>query len=127
MPKLTIARLAAAAGVGVETVRFYQRKGLMPVPPAVGAVRHYGDDDVDRLAFIRTAQRAGFRLSEIQELLSLDPAVDRDRIRALAQSRIDSLDEQISTLSAARQSLTRLVADCARGNAGPCPIVEAFK
>lgn len=126
MAKLTIARLAAAAGVGVETVRYYQRQGLMPVPVAAGAVRYYGQEDVNQLMFIRSAQRAGFRLAEIAELLALDSGTDRDRIRQLSQARIDSLDEQIAALSSARLALSRLVKDCARGDAGPCPIIEAF-
>ena len=126
MAKMTIARLASAADVGVETVRFYQRKGLMPVPAAVGAIRTYDKNDVERLIFIRAAQRAGFRLSEIAELLALDSATDRTRIRELSQARIDSLDEQIAALTAARGALARLVKDCARGGAGPCPITEAF-
>lgn len=126
MAKMTIARLASAADVGVETVRFYQRKGLMPVPAAVGAIRTYDKNDVERLIFIRAAQRAGFRLSEIAELLAFDAAADRTRIRELSQARIDSLDEQIAALTAARRALARLVKDCARGEAGPCPIIEAF-
>lgn len=126
MAKFTIARLAAAAGVGVETVRYYHRQGLMPVPASAGAVRHYGQADVNRLMFIRSAQRAGFRLSEIAELLTLDSGADRDRIRQLAETRIDHLDVQIATLSAARLALSRLVTDCARGESGPCPIIEAF-
>ena len=126
MAKLTIARLAAAAGVGVETVRYYQRQGLMPVLVAAGAVRHYGQDDVSRLMFIRSAQRAGFRLSEIAELLALDSGSDRNRIHQLSQARIDSLDAQIAALSSARLALSRLVNDCARGDAGPCPTIEAF-
>jgi MerR family mercuric resistance operon transcriptional regulator len=126
MPNMTIARLAAAADVGVETVRFYQRKGLMRVPAAAGAVRHYDPADLDRLQFIRAAQRAGFRLAEIAELLRLDPDTERGRIRALSQARIASLDAQIADLQAARVALERLVGDCARGDAGPCPIIKAF-
>ncbi|WP_353218360.1 MerR family transcriptional regulator, partial [Sandarakinorhabdus sp.] len=81
--RLTIAHLAAAAGVGVETVRFYHRKGLLPIPASSGAVRHYDDADIQRLRFIRTAQRAGFSLKEIAELLALDASHDRARVQAL--------------------------------------------
>jgi MerR family mercuric resistance operon transcriptional regulator len=69
---MTIARLAAAAGVGVETVRYYQRRGLLPVPASAGAVRRYDAGHVRRLRFIRRAQAAGFTLEEIGELLALD-------------------------------------------------------
>ena len=78
---LTIARLGAAAGVGVETVRYYQRRGLLPVPASMGAVRRYDAGDVRRLRFIRRAQAAGFTLEEIGELLALDRTGDRARVR----------------------------------------------
>jgi MerR family mercuric resistance operon transcriptional regulator len=126
MTSLTISRLAAAAEVGIETIRFYQRKGLLRVPAARGTIRQYDPQDLERLRFIRAAQRAGFRLAEIAELLQLDPVTERDQIRRLAQARLDQLDQQIATLSAAKVALTRLVSDCARGDAGPCPIIRAF-
>ena len=90
----TIAALAREGGVGVETVRFYQRRGLMPTPErwsssGVGAgVRRYGDGDVRRLKFIRSAQTAGFTLEQIRALLSLDAGEDRERARALATERL---------------------------------------
>ena len=81
---LTIARLGAAAGVGVETVRYYQRRGLLAVPAGGGGVRRYDEEDVRRLRFIRRAQAAGFTLEEISELLALDRTDDRARVRRLA-------------------------------------------
>ncbi|MDO9487798.1 MAG: MerR family transcriptional regulator, partial [Sphingomonadaceae bacterium] len=81
---LTIARLAAAAGVGVETVRYYQRRRLLDVPTSAGAVRRYGASDVRRLRFVRRAQAAGFTLDEIGELLALDATHDRPRVREMA-------------------------------------------
>lgn len=128
----TISELARGAGVGVETVRFYQRKGLLfdPRPTATassGGRRHYGDDEVRRLRFIRTAQRAGFTLEEIRELLELDRSDDRPRARAMAQARITALDERIAELQAARGSLEGLARECARSELGPCPIIEAFE
>lgn len=125
-PGFTIAKLAAAAGVGIETVRYYQRRGLMPVPPATGAVRRYGDDALKRLRFIRHAQRAGFSLDEIAELLALDAGNDRARVRALAAARVAALDARIAELAAARDALQRLARTCARGSAGRCPILAAF-
>jgi len=126
---LTIARLAEAGGVGVETVRYYQRRGLLAEPPrpAGGGVRRYGREDVRRLRFIRSAQAAGFTLEQIAELLALDAGEDRARARALAEDRIAALDARIAELEAARTSLRRLAGACAAGGKGPCPILEAFE
>ncbi len=127
MADMTIARLAKAGGVGVETVRYYQRRGLLGLPPRAGAVRRYGPADVRRLLFIRRAQAAGFTLEEIGELLALDSGHDRARVRALAGERLAALDSKIAELEAARAALTRLAAACAAGTKGPCPILEAFE
>jgi len=123
---LTIAGLAAAAGVGVETVRYYQRRGLLAVPPSAGAVRRYDAQDVHRLRFIRRAQAAGFTLEEIGELLALDRTGDRARVRALATARLAALDAKIAELEQSRAALNRLRSSCASGTRGPCPIIEAF-
>jgi MerR family mercuric resistance operon transcriptional regulator len=123
---MTIARLGAAAGVGVETVRYYQRRGLLPVPASAGAVRRYDNEDVRRLRFIRRAQAAGFTLDEIGELLALDRTDDRARVRELAGERLAALDARIAELESSRAALERLRATCASGRKGPCPILEAF-
>ena len=127
MTNLTIARLAQAAGVGVETVRYYQRRGLLDVPPSAGAIRRYGEADVQRLRFIRSAQASGFTLEEIGQLLAFDPVADRPSIRALAEQRITALDTQIRQLQRSRSALVRLAGECGSGSAGPCPILEAFE
>jgi MerR family mercuric resistance operon transcriptional regulator len=128
MRDMTIAKLAKAAGVGVETVRYYQRRGLMPVPRATGdgAYRHYDDDHLRRLRFIRRAQAAGFTLEEIGELLALDRTSDRPRVRALAAERLAALDAQLATIEASRTALKRLLHECKGSDRGPCPIIEAF-
>ena len=123
---MTIARLGAAAGVGVETVRYYQRRGLLEVPVSAGAVRRYGAEDVRRLRFIRRAQAAGFTLEEIGELLALDRTDDRVRVRALAGERLAALNARITELEESRTALERLRAACASGSKGPCPILDAF-
>ena len=123
---LTIGKLADAGGVGVETIRFYQRKALMSIPAQNGGIRRYGDEDVRRLLFIRKAQKAGFTLEEIKELLDLDAGHDHRRAHELATSRIAKLDEQIAELHRARECLQRLSRECAAGPAGPCPILAAF-
>ncbi|NIJ21256.1 MerR family mercuric resistance operon transcriptional regulator [Sphingomonas naasensis] len=132
MDSLTIAGLAKAGDVGVETARYYQRRGLLPEPPRTGGsglgggIRRYGSDDVRRLRFIRNAQTAGFTLEEIAELLALDATQDRARVRALATARIAALDSRIAELEAARAALGRLAAHCSASDRGPCPILEAF-
>lgn len=127
MDHLTIGKLAAAGGVGVETIRFYQRKGLLGTPPRDTGVRRYGGEDVRRLRFIRQAQAAGFTLHEVKELLALDAGEDRDRARELARERIAALDSMIEDLVRARASLKRLEKRCAEGTSGPCPILTSFE
>ncbi len=129
----TIATLAHEGGVGVETVRYYQRRGLLRTPDKSGGsalsggVRRYDDEDVRRLRFIRAAQGAGFTLEQIGELLELDASEDHARARALARERITALDEKIVELQAARASLAKLAHACAVSDTGPCPIIEAFE
>jgi MerR family mercuric resistance operon transcriptional regulator len=123
----TIGGLARAAGVGVETVRYYQRRGLLPEPARPpGEVRRYSGEDVKRLKFIRSAQAAGFTLNEIGELIALDASDDRARARELAQARVAAIDEKIAELVEARDALAGLATDCARKRGGPCPILKAF-
>jgi MerR family transcriptional regulator, mercuric resistance operon regulatory protein len=128
MSDMTIAKLARAADVGVETIRYYQRRGLMPVPRAAGnsAYRHYDAAHLQRLLFIRRAQTAGFTLEEIRELLALDRTRDRARIRELAGQRLDALARQAAELEESRRALQRLLGSCRASNRGPCPIIEAF-
>ncbi|WP_010140756.1 MerR family transcriptional regulator [Oceanicola sp. S124] len=124
---LTIGKLAEAGGVGVETVRFYQRRDLLGTPPRDGGIRRYGEEDVRRLRFIRKAQQAGFTLEEIRELLALDSGHDRHRAHQMAQRRMVKLDEQIAELQRARLSLQRLAEQCAEGKSEACPILAAFE
>ena len=123
---LTIGEFAAAGGVGVETVRFYQRRGLLRTLAREGGIRHYGGEDVRRLRFIRQAQAAGFTLEEIRELLELDAGEDRSRARELAKARIEALDAKIADLRRARDALRRLASECGEGSIGPCPILASF-
>ena len=124
---LTIGKLAASAGVGVETIRFYQRRGLLETPTRESGFRRYGAEDVRRLAFIRQAQAAGFTLEEIKELVELDATDDRPHARELANARVKALDRKIEELERARDSLRRLARECGSGSAGPCPILSAFE
>jgi MerR family mercuric resistance operon transcriptional regulator len=133
MTGMTIAGLAREGGVGVETVRYYQRRGLIDTPDRPsgggggGGVRRYGSDSVRRLRFVRSAQAAGFTLVQIGELLALDATDDRARARHLANERIAALDARIAELTGVRESLRRLAHDCGAGAEGPCPILTAFE
>lgn len=125
---LTVAQLARAGGVGVETIRYYQRLGLMSRPASVGktGIRHYDERDVRRLRFIRGAQTAGFKLQEIERLLELEQTNDRVEVREIARNRIALLDAQIAAMQKARGALARLAHECERSGEGPCPILGAF-
>jgi len=124
---LTIGKFAAAADVGVETVRFYQRRGLLSTPRRIDGIRRYGSADVARLRFIRQAQAAGFTLEEIRRLLDLDSGEDRATVREMAAKRLAELDARMEALQQARTSLQTLVAECAVGRTGPCPILKSFE
>lgn len=131
--QLTIGKLAQAGDVGVETIRYYQRRGLMGTPARSGGdgwgggVRRYDADDVRRLKFIRSAQASGFTLEEIGELLELEASDDRARVRSLARQRIDALDAKIAQMTETRAALARLADECAASDKGPCPILAAFE
>lgn len=128
---MTIGKLAEAAGVGVETVRYYQRRGLIDLPSRGGSrnadIRRYDAGHLRRLRFIRSAQAAGFTLEQIGELLALDAGQDRDRARTLARERIAALDAKIAELRDARAALARLADQCGASVTGPCPIIAAFE
>jgi MerR family mercuric resistance operon transcriptional regulator len=124
---MTIGALAKAGGVGVETIRYYQRRGLLAEPARAGGVRRYDGRDAQRLRFIRSAQDAGFTLNEIGELLDLDASEDRARARELAAARIAAIDAQLAKLTAARAALEGLAKRCAAGEGNGCPILGAFE
>lgn len=130
---MTIAGLAREGGVGVETIRYYQRRGLLPAPPRTGGsglaagIRRYDAEAVRRLKFVRSAQAAGFTLDEVGELLKLDATDDRPRARAMARSRIAALEERIRELETAKTWLTRLADECGASMTGRCPILQAFE
>lgn len=124
--RMTIGKLAAAGGVGVETIRYYQRRGLLAEPDRNGGVRRYDETNLSSLRFIRSAQIAGFTLEEIGELLSLDATNDRKRAHQIATARLKELDIKISQLQNARRALQHLATECSSSSQGRCPIIEAF-
>ena len=121
MGGMTIGKLAAAEGVGVETVRFYQRRGLLAEPERRGGnYREYSDADLARLVFIRRARQLGFTLGEIAELLGPAEAHSTEEIARAAGAKIAAIDDQVRELTQLRCRLRRLVHVCERGNGDDC-------
>lgn len=122
----TIGRFAAAAGVHVETIRYYQRRGLIPEPlRPQGGVRRYFDEDVARLRFIKRAQTVGFTLTEIKALLKLRAAKSCHATRELAATKLDFVDTRIRELRSLRRELAQWVAECdANREESICPVID---
>jgi len=121
---LTIGRLARAADVGVETIRYYQDRKLLPVPPSTGAFRYYPRHLVERIRFIKRAQELGFSLDEITELLQLEEGADRGSIRRIATDRLEQIEHKLSDLRRMHKVLKHLVTECEHTSAElPCPII----
>lgn len=124
---LTIGRLARAAGVGVETIRYYQDRKLLPVPPSTGAFRHYPIELVDHIRFIKRAQELGFSLEEVTELLHLEQGADRASIREIATNRLAQIEHKLSDLRRMQKVLRHLVTECEHTRADlPCPIIDTL-
>ncbi len=132
MSEMTIGKAARAAGVGVETICFYERKGLIEQPPkpALGGFRAYPAETVRRVRFIRQGQELGFSLRQIGELMSLkaDPATDCSDVRRRAQAKLEEVDEKLARLTGIRAALEELIAACpGRGALRACSIIEALE
>jgi MerR family mercuric resistance operon transcriptional regulator len=131
MSDMTIGKAAAAAGVGVETIRFYERKGLIARPPrpAGGGFRTYPEDTVRRVRFIREAQALGFSLREAAELLQLrDAAADAADVRERAHMKLADVDAKIERLQGIRAALAGLVQRCpGAGSLDGCSIMAALE
>ncbi len=125
---MTIGRLAKAANVGIETIRYYQRRNLLPTPEASdSAYRYYPVEMVDRIRFIKRAQDLGFSLDEIASLLQLNDGSDRRSIRKLASLRLEMVRRKIADLQRIESSLASLIEKCEQSNsARACPIIAAF-
>jgi MerR family mercuric resistance operon transcriptional regulator len=124
---LTIGRLASAADVGVETIRYYQERGLLPVPVAQGAYRRYAADLVGRIRFIKRGQELGLTLAEIAELLRLEDGADRPSIRRIANARLTQINAKIADLERMRNVLSHLVDQCEHTKKSlPCPIIATL-
>ena len=130
MEPLTIGQVAKRAGVNVETVRYYERQGLIPEPPRrASGYRQYNLDFVKRIQFIKRAQSLGFSLKEIVELLELriEPNTACDEVRLHAEQKITNIEQKIETLQRMKQVLDELVIACnQREPTGECPILATL-
>ncbi len=124
----SIGALAAAAGVNVETIRFYQRKRLLAEPTRRrGEIRQYGTDAVALVRFVKVAQRLGFTLDEIADLLALDPGAHCDEARVMAEDKLGDVRAKLRDLRRMESALKAVVADCGatRGTV-TCPLIASL-
>ncbi len=128
---LTIGKLARHGGVNIMTIRYYERRGLLPAPTRTASgYRLYADDAVRRLQFIRQSQLLGFSLTEIQDLLSLrmQPGTTCADIRSRAKEKIGAVEKKIEDLERIKNALTGLASACrGKGPTAECPILEALE
>src|SRR5690625_3643121 len=125
---LTIGAFAKAAGVNVETIRFYQLKGLLPQPERLyGRIRRYGQADVARMKFVKSAQRLGFSLNEVGQLLKLEDGSDCSETAELATLRLADVRARLTDLQRMEAALSKLVGECYahHGNVS-CPLIAAL-
>jgi len=125
---LTIGQVAAEAAVHVETVRYYQRIGLIAEPARPGGgVRRYGDEVVKRLRFVKRAQEIGFSLDEVRQLLALDDGQNCRETRQLAEHKLAVIEQRLADLARMRKTLKSLVAECESGKRPrSCPIIATL-
>jgi MerR family mercuric resistance operon transcriptional regulator len=125
---ITIGRLARAAEVNVETIRYYQRIGLLSLPSRdYGSIRRYVADDLKRVRFIKRAQALGFSLDEVALLLGLSDGKHCPETKALAEKKLTVVEEKMSDLAAIQKALKGLVTKCSKGSRGSgCPIIDAL-
>lgn len=126
--RLSIGQLAEAAGVHVETIRYYQRRGLLAEPPKPpGGHRRYPLADVKRVSFVKRAQALGFSLDDVATLLSLDSVSACGETRALAERKLALIERKSAELAAMRRALRGLVAQCGADHGrATCPIIDAL-
>jgi len=125
---LTIGGLAKAVGVNVETIRYYQRRGILPEPERPpGSIRRYGTADVARLTFVKTAQRLGFSLDEITELLRLEDGTHCEEASTLAEHKLADVQEKIASLQRIERTLAELVQAChVQEGSITCPLIASL-
>ena len=126
--KLTIGKVAAAAEVNVETIRFYQRRGILAEPPKkLGGLRYYGEDAIERVRFIKRAQSLGFSLEEVIALLALEKSVACAKTHDAAEKKLKIVEGRIRDLERIGTTLKKLIAQCEKGSPDvSCPIIESL-
>lgn len=131
MRTMTIGQVARETGIGIETVRFYEREGLLEQPARrASGYREYTDQAIKRLRFIKQAQRLGFTLREIRELLALklNPKATRGQVKEQAQAKVEDIDQRIRELKRMKKALSLLLEACnGKGSLDGCPILEAIE
>jgi MerR family copper efflux transcriptional regulator len=131
MPNLKIGDLAEQSHVNLQTIRYYEREGLLPKPPRLASgYRVFTPDAVRRVRFIKRAQELGFSLKEIKELLSIrvDPRSDCSEVQRLAKAKLADIEQKVQALQAMRKVLSKLATACpGRGPSSECPILESFE
>ena len=129
--QLTIGKVASGAGLSIDTVRYYEREGLLDKPTRTASgYRHYPSAVVARLRFIRQAKELGFSLNEIRELLSLRVAPGKScaDVKARAEAKITDVEQRIAQLNRMKRALAKLATACSgRGPTSTCPILEALE
>jgi len=125
---MTIGGLAKAANVNVETIRYYQRRGLLSEPKRPsGGIRRYGPADIDRLKFVKTAQQLGFSLDEISDLLRLEDGTHCEEASALAEHKLKDVREKIERLVKIEKALSEMVSQChAQPDSIACPLIASL-
>ena len=131
MSEITIGELADRVEINIETIRYYEREGIIPEPPRnKSGYRIYGREDITRLEFIKTAKMLGFSLQEISELLSLSVDQDSDfkEVRRRVQEKVEVIDKKIENLKRMRQILTELITACdTEKTTDRCPILKGIE
>jgi len=131
MDSMTIGKVAKGAAVGIETLRFYEREGLIEKPPRRDSgYRAYPADTVDRVRFIKRAKELGFSLKEIKDLMALRiaPGATCGQIKKRAEAKIEDIEDKISSLQRMKQALRKLTAACGgKGSVSECPILDALE
>ena len=127
--RFTIGAFAKAASVNVETIRFYQRKGLLLEPDKpYGSIRRYGEADVTRVRFVKSAQRLGFSLDEVAELLQLEDGTHCEEASSMAEHKLRDVREKLADLTRMEAVLSQLVCAChARKGSVSCPLITSLQ
>ena len=123
---IMIGKLAKQCHVNVETIRYYQRIGLMRIPESHTSYRYYNEQDMETLSFIQKAKDAGLQLSEVQELLNLQ-LNDREQVRHVIEQRLEKIDQRIHELNALKSRLSTWIDECKTTSESSCPILKELK